>query len=366
MGKEHFDAGSSEGKGYSGYEGILDPIKETAPQAKGTGRVLRVADSESGAEAGQGGGIVEDTPSTRTAPVGPPKAAVPFSEGGAAQGGQHPGQTLKTKDIHSALTNIHGQLDTVARNASSLKRLHPDHQNAVIAARQHLNDAGIHLGTAAENGIGVKNITSEQQAATKLGFKNSISSIMKAHKALTSDGLQAKLAQHNLGGEIPDISHLKALKEHVSSMRGKGAGGKEGESKSYKYVALGKTQIPTAKISEDDLARAEAEGGKGHIGVQKLRAAIAGTPKGGGELVSGENYEAARDAGQVRSSKSGMTSGTQVDPRKFASAARTVRTRISNGSNVGKTPTFGESGASGTRTGDFQKPEKRSEGRGKK
>jgi hypothetical protein len=349
MSKEHFNTGSGEGKG--SIPGLIPPSAGPEPDVMPVqrGRSKEVfgvqynKDAEGGVAAEE---VIDQTPAA-------PYARVPLSGGNLAQGGQHPGQTMKTKDIHSGLHDVHRILDTVARNASSLKSLHPDHQDAIVAARQHLNEAGSHLSEGKTTGIGTN---SPDTAATKMSFSKAAGHISKAHALLSDDGLQAKLSKHKLGGEVPDGSHIAELSGHVGSMRGEGAGGKQGVNRSFKTIAIGKSTIPTKSISKEDLAAMKEAGGSNHLLVKKVEAALRGTEKGGGELVSPEKYEEARDAGQVRSTRSGMTSGPKINPKKRATGA-TVRTKISGGSKIGKTPTFGESGGAGKQKGDaFEQP----------
>lgn len=343
MGVEHFNTGMGEGKDLgiiqpsAGPEPTIMPVRKAKP-------VEAVSDKE------REQGIVAKE--TITEPSGAPTVRsamrVPFSGGNLAKGGQHAGQTMKTKDIHSGLAAVHTVLDTVARNASSLKNLHPDHQDAIISARQHLNDAQIHLNEGKSTGIGTNR---PDTAATKMSFSKAVGHVSKAHALLSDDGLQSKLSQHKLGAELPDRSVIAELHGHVQSMRGEGAGGQQGVAKSYKKVAFGKLTIPTSNISKEDLSALREAGGSEHMGVKKIEAALRGTPKGAGELVSRENYEAARDKGQVRSSRKGLTTGPAINPKKRATGA-TVRTRISGGSNIGKTPTFGEAGKVGKTRGE--------------
>jgi hypothetical protein len=343
MSVEHFLAGSGDGTG-----GIIPPSAGPEPDVMPLRRA-KPTNAVTDEERAQGIVAKEEVDETTSSAL--PAARVPFSGGNLAQGGQHPGQTMKTKDIHSGLASVHTILDTVARNASSLKNLHPDHQDAIIAARQHLNDAKIHLDEGHSTGVGTNR---PDTAATKMSFSKAIGHISKAHNLLSEDGLQDKLSLHNLGAEIPERSTVADLQGHVGSMRGAGAGGKQGVRRSFKTVAVGRANIPTSSISQDDLEAMRKLGGKEHPLVRKVETALKGTPKDGGELVSRDNYEKARDKGQVRSSRKGLTSGPAINPKKRGTGA-SIRTRISSGSNVGKTPTFGESGRTGKVTGETPK-----------
>lgn len=270
-------------------------------------------------------------------------ARAPFSGGDAvnplAKGGQHSGQTMRTKDIHTALTTIHARLGQVARNATSVRSLHPDHKESVIAALGHLNDAGKHISDGASTGVGTN---TPDLSNTKSKWSQAIKHLSSAQSLLSDDGMQGALTRHNIAGEVPEASHLAEISGHIGSMRGKGAGGKEGAARSFKTVKAGKMDIPVANIAREDLARLRELGGTNHLLVKKIESAIAGTPKDGGELVSEERMNEAEEKGQVRSSRTGVVS-TRPNPKKRGTGA-TARTRISSANDLGKTPTFGESG----------------------
>jgi hypothetical protein len=212
----------------------------------------------------------------------------------------------------------------------------------VIGALQHLNDAGIHLSNGKAVGLGTNNANN---AEAKNHFSNGLRSITKAHRLLSDPGLQKKLASHNIAGELPLDDHLATMQAHIGTMRGRGRGG-TGENRPFPNVLAGRMSIPTQNISPEDLDRARQLGGKDHILVKKIESALAGS-KPGEDLVGEKAYKEAAEKGQVRSNKRGVTRGTRVNPNKPASSA-TVKTRLtSDGSKIGKTPTFGESGGTG-------------------
>jgi hypothetical protein len=340
MGVEHFNTGMGEGKDL----GIIQPAAGPEPDVLPVNRRRSKPTGPTAEEREQG--IVEvETIDQTSAPVGKPTKVK--EDKVLAKGGQRAPQTMSTRNIHTALTNVHSGLETTASNARSLRSLHPDHKADVMTASQHLAEAADHMDNGAATGLGTN---SPDTPATKQHFSNAIKSLSAAHKLLSNSALGDALARHNIHGDLPEAAHLKSLSGHIQSMRGRGAGGDEGASKSWKVVAAGRENIPTTAFTAEALKRMEELGGKEHILVKKVKAAIAGTPKGGGSIVGQEAYNTASEQGQTRRTRSGMTSGPAINPKKRATGA-SVRTRISEGSKIGRTPTFGESGGVGKTKG---------------
>jgi len=336
MSKEHFDAGSGEGRDL----GIIPPSRGPEPdvmplernRAKSTGVFKAKEQMETGGSIQSEETVVErETPTpSRTREVRPQKMQRGSSKA-----------TMPTKAVASNLSYLHTAYSTIINNARSVRSLSDSDHDALDYATAKLDSAGRSHRLAHDEGrLGTNTMDRD---VTHGHLQDMAASLREVHKTLKNSGVARKLAQHNLHAEMPNEAHVDSMVQHAYSLPRQGRKGVTGVTKPYKEVKFGRGNIPGEAIDDEFLARAKEAGGTEHVGVKKLEAGR-GTPRGKGKL--------------------GPTADAEVNPKRRGSGRR-IDTRFSSDANkIGKTPRFGEGGGTKKITGPTQLPPKRSEGRG--
>lgn len=331
MSREHFNTGSGEGRDI----GIIPPSRGPEPDVMPLDRTRSKSTSvfqtqeemeTSGTTQAEETVVEHETPAT-----GP---AQKRKGRGSAQA------TMRTSEVARHLDSLGKQYSTVINNARSLSRLSDtDHAVLNYAQSQLNNAAASHHKASAEGGLGSREWNRDVAHGH---LQDMAASIRTVDKTLKSSGIADKLSQHNLHAAMPDDDHVATMVEHANNLPREGVGGVAGATKPFREVKMGRSNIPGAAIDEETVQKAEQEMGKESYAVRKLK----------------------MGRGTRRGTSAGIATGAEVNPKRRGSGRR-VSTRFSSDANkLGRTPTFGESGKSGTIKGSTEQPRKRNQGRG--
>jgi hypothetical protein len=267
------------------------------------------------------------------------------------------GYRAKTKDVSMPLLEMHQHVSNAINSLRSVKSLSPSDHKVLDDASHHLMNSALAYHHAVKDGGLHTRFPNHDVAHGHL--QDAVKHFALAHETLVQSGIHNLAAAHNIAAPLPHDDAVTELSTRSMTLERRGVMGVAGATKPFKSIPLGRGTVDPREYTRehvDDLARTF---GKSHPGIEKLYTAL-GTRRGEGSELIGRSAVGS----EGRGNRAGVVRPGRVDPR-FRGSGRTINTRFSTDANPSRnTPTFGESGGSGTRDGDIQSPGTRKEGRG--
>lgn len=234
---------------------------------------------------------------------------------------------MSARELSQMIGDRRTQLRTAVTNLTPLAK-NEEHKQALETAKLHLDAVDMHHAKALHKpsgGIGSNNPDTGMVAQS---LQNASRSLTQAHNTIKNAGVHlAAGSQHTVS--LPEDQHIADISARAKSLQpAKGPkpfpeipfGGAtlqniEG-TRGFKIKSKNKN-LDGKVVSAKDISELAKKTGQSQPGVQKLRAASQGTPKGKTAGIAGKK---SLKEGEQRGNRSGVVGGKGLDPRRPASS----------------------------------------------
>lgn len=233
---------------------------------------------------------------------------------------------MSAKELSIILGERRTQLRTAITQMKPLVKSE-EHKQALETASLHLDAVDMHHAHALHKPSGGIGSNSPDTGMVAQRLQNAAKSLSDAHNTIKNSGVHLSLgSQHTVS--IPEDQHIADISARAKTLQPKTA------PKPFPEVPFGGATLQNIKgtrgfkiksedkkldgktVSAKDISELAKRTGQSQPGIQKLRAASQGTPKGKTDGIAGKK---SLKEGQQKGNRAGVVGGKGVDPRRPAS-----------------------------------------------